>query len=109
MGSLFHLPIIQGMDALDSICWMQSEGIKLAAASPYGDVTCWEVDGCEAICWVVGNETQGVSDKVMKACDTVVKIPMPGQAESLNVVTAATILMYEVVRQRIAGARDAIG
>ena len=49
---------------------------------------------------VVGAEQYGLSDPWMTQADELVRIPMLGQADSLNVAAAATILLYEVVRQR---------
>jgi TrmH family RNA methyltransferase len=103
MGSLFHLPVIQGGRALELIRWIRSKGITVAAASQHGDLAYSHVDTRGAICWVMGNEAKGLSREALEACDVVVRIPMPGRAESLNVAAAASILMYEVVRQRMAG------
>ena len=54
---------------------------------------------------VVGNETHGLSRAYRDACDAVVRIPMSGSASSLNVSVAASIAIYEVVRQRARGVR----
>ncbi len=53
---------------------------------------------------VVGAEQFGLSEIWMNRADELVRIPMLGQADSLNVAAAATILLYEVVRQRLAAA-----
>ena len=50
---------------------------------------------------VIGNEGSGMSDKVRKNCDFLVKIPMKGKITSLNAAISAGIVMYEVVEQRI--------
>jgi len=50
---------------------------------------------------VMGGENQGISQLVRKNCDISVKIPMPGKINSLNVANATSILIYEIVRQRI--------
>ena len=50
--------------------------------------------------FMLGNEARGLSDKAAKMCDRLVKIPMPGGAESLNASVAAAVLIYEAVRQR---------
>jgi len=56
----------------------------------------------QPIAIVVGAEQFGLSDTWMTQADELVRIPMLGQADSLNVAAAATILLYEVVRQRCA-------
>jgi len=58
------------------------------------------VDMTQPIAVVVGAEQFGLSDAWMTQADELVRIPMLGQADSLNVAAAATILLYEVVRQR---------
>ena len=50
---------------------------------------------------IIGNEGKGISDSVMGHADTFVRIPMPGQAESLNAAMAATVLLFEAMRQRL--------
>ena len=50
---------------------------------------------------VLGNEAVGVNNQVIKLADKLVKIPMPGAAESLNVAVACGIIMYEIVKQRL--------
>lgn len=50
---------------------------------------------------MLGNEARGLSDRVSQLCDELVRIPMPGRAESLNASVAAAVLMYETVRQRL--------
>ena len=51
--------------------------------------------------FLIGNEARGLSEDAAALCDAWVKIPMPGQAESLNASVAAGVLLYEVVRQRL--------
>ena len=48
----------------------------------------------------MGSEGRGLSSAVRKACDALVRIPMPGPAESLNASVAAGVLLFEAVRQR---------
>ena len=50
---------------------------------------------------MLGNEARGLSDRAADMCDELVKIPMPGNAESLNASVAAAVLIYEMVRQRL--------
>lgn len=47
---------------------------------------------------IVGNEVRGLSEKILKKCDTVIQIPMRGKKESLNVSVAAAIALYEILR-----------
>jgi RNA methyltransferase, TrmH family len=99
MGSLFHLPIVQA-DLLSTCEELVKQGFRLIATSLEGAVSYDEpvYDGPIAI--IIGNEGNGVSQEVLDRCQTKVKIPIFGQAESLNAATAAGIILYEAVRQR---------
>ena len=61
----------------------------------------YEQDYRGSIGIVIGNEGKGMSDKVKKNCDFLVKIPMKGKVTSLNASVSAGIVMYEAVKQRI--------
>ncbi|MDP5140186.1 MAG: hypothetical protein NWP83_06910, partial [Spirosomaceae bacterium] len=50
---------------------------------------------------IMGSEEDGISDGILSRCDKVVKIPMSGKVESLNVSVAAGMMLYEVTRQRL--------
>ena len=101
MGSIFHVPIYQNVSVEEVACSMKENKIALYAAHLKGDCTPYELP-LEAGCgFLIGNEARGLSEEATALCDRWVKIPMPGQAESLNASIAAGILMYEVVRQRV--------
>ena len=61
----------------------------------------YEMDLSQPCAWVFGNEGSGVSETVKEKADACVKIPMLGQTESLNVAMAATVCLFEQMRQRI--------
>jgi TrmH family RNA methyltransferase len=99
MGSLFHLPIAEG-DLTDLLPQARKRGIRTVAASLEASQTCYEFDMKQGVWLVMGNEAAGVSPEVSQAVTDHLIIPMNGGAESLNVAMAATILLYEAVRQR---------
>ncbi len=101
MGSVFHLPIVVDCDLSESIQTLKEYGIKAYAAHLSGELSYFECNLRENCAIIVGNEANGISDDVANIADVLVKIPMPGKAESLNASVAAGILMYEAVRQRI--------
>ena len=68
--------------------------------SPHTDKTLYSTDLNNAIGWVFGNESSGISDALLAKIENTVTIPMPGNAESLNVAMAATVCLFEMVRQR---------
>lgn len=98
MGSVFHLPIFQVDSLLDYAKALKSEKVTIIGTSLNG-ISLWERDhisGSFAI--VMGNESKGMSSEMNEVCDVLLKIPMIGRAESLNVATAAGIIMYDIVK-----------
>lgn len=99
MGSIFHLPIVQ--DDLLLVCDTLTEHqFKIAATSLEGAISYDEASYTGSTAIVIGNEGNGVSREVLSRCHIKVKIPIYGQAESLNAAIAAAIMMYEAIRQR---------
>ncbi|MCE5171566.1 RNA methyltransferase [Paenibacillus profundus] len=99
MGSLFHLPVVEGnLTAL--LPEAKACGARLVSTSLQASHSCYSYNYCAATWIIVGNEGQGVSDAVQALVDDTIIIPMRGQAESLNVAMATTVLLYEAMRQR---------
>ena len=101
MGSLFHVPVFQNIDLHTLSEKMQAKQIPLYAAHLKGDRYPYALPLQDACAFLIGNEARGLSEDAAALCDAWVKIPMPGQAESLNASVAAGVLLYEVVRQRL--------
>jgi TrmH family RNA methyltransferase len=80
--------------------WLRKNKIQILAATPHTEFEYYAVDLKKGTALVVGTEQYGLTDKWMNAADLKVSIPMLGQADSLNVAAATTILLYEAVRQR---------
>lgn len=100
MGSIFHIPIITGVDINEIAHEMRSRGIALYAAHLKGKKKPQNIDLNKPSAFILGNEARGLSDNAASLCDELIKIPIPGKAESLNLSVAAAVLMYEAVRQR---------
>lgn len=96
MGSIFHVPIIE---TFETVLELKDDGFKLLVSSLEAKDDFYDVDLTGKLIISVGNEGNGVSTKVRDLADLLVKIPMPGKAESLNVGVAASIMMFERVRQ----------
>ena len=100
-GSLFTVPIAEaGSDEAQS--FLKERGFRILAATPHAERLHFEVDLSGKIAIALGAEQYGLTAKWMAGADLRVRIPMLGVADSLNVSSAATILVYEAVRQRIA-------
>ncbi len=102
-GSLFHLPVVPAGATVEAVCLLRAAGYRTLAA----DVTAESVDLFEAervglvagpVAWVFGNEAHGLPDEVLAAVDHVVRIPILGRAESLNLATAAAVCLYATAR-----------
>ncbi|QXM06352.1 23S rRNA (guanosine(2251)-2'-O)-methyltransferase RlmB [Crassaminicella indica] len=100
MGSIFHFPIIHGEETIKVIKHLKLKNIKIVSTSLKTDKYYDEVDYNERTALIIGNEANGVLEEVLENSDELVKIPMLGKAESLNASIAASIIMYEAVRQK---------
>ncbi|PIS28408.1 hypothetical protein COT42_08225 [Candidatus Saganbacteria bacterium CG08_land_8_20_14_0_20_45_16] len=100
MGSLFHLPIIEVDDVLETLAQLKKKGIKTVATSLSATKNYFEVDYKGGVAIMLGNEGAGLPAEIVKLCDEAVKIPILGKAESLNVAVSASIMLYEAIRQR---------
>ena len=101
IGALFSLPVVEASTA-DTLAWLRNRGVQILATSPHADALYTEVDMVRGTAVVIGAEQYGLSETWLKEADVQVRIPMMGQADSLNVASACTILLYEALRQRTA-------
>ncbi len=99
VGTLFSLPVVETSSEA-ALAWLRARGIRTVAATPHTDTLYSDADLTVPTAIVVGTEQYGLSSCWMENADVNVRIPMRGQADSLNVASATTILLYEVVRQR---------
>ena len=88
-------------DLAETVAKMKASDIKIYAAHLKGKMNYFKLDLKKGCAFMLGNEARGLSDKAAGLCDSLVKIPMPGNAESLNASVAAAVLIYEAVRQRL--------
>ena len=100
MGSIFRLPIYQSPDFISTLKHIKSQGILIYAAHLDGKVYDTDDSFIRSCGFLIGNEANGLSEKVSDMADIKIKIPMEGKVESLNAAVAASILMYETARQR---------
>ena len=99
MGSLFYVPVHYDDDNMSLVKSLKDKEFKIVVTSLDTDKDFFQEDLRGKVLLTVGNEGNGVSDEVYELADTKVKIPMPGNAESLNVAIATSVIMYEKVRQ----------
>lgn len=98
-GAANHLPICRVPNLASSIDLLKSEGYWIVGADMAGEA-CFSQDLTGPIALVIGSEGSGLSRLIREKCDFLSSIPMRGQINSLNASVAASLLMFEVVRQR---------
>ncbi|MFF2022695.1 TrmH family RNA methyltransferase [Streptomyces sp. NPDC058171] len=108
VGSLFHLPVVVGVPVEVAVARLREAGVRIVAADGAGaDDLDTELDrgtmgGPTA--WVFGNEAWGLPEETRALADAVVRVPIHGKAESLNLATAAAVCLYASARaQRTRG------
>lgn len=97
-GSLFHLPVVQGVELDDILPRARAAGLTIIAADVKGDdLLTARAAGVLArpTAWVFGNEARGLEDEALEMVDTTLRLPIFGKAESLNLATAASVCLYE--------------
>lgn len=106
-GTMFSVPIAEATSG-EALEFLKSRGFKILAATPHAEKLHFEVDLTGNVAIALGAEQYGLTAKWMDGAELRVRIPMLGLADSLNVSAAATILVYEAVRQRIAAGVEAV-
>lgn len=100
MGSIFHVPVINALDSVSFMVEIKKRGFTIYAASLESSEPYYSSKYDHKTAIVIGNEANGVSDSIIECADRLIKIPMPGKAESLNAAVACGILLFEVARSR---------
>jgi RNA methyltransferase, TrmH family len=113
-GSLFHLPVATGVPLEAAVGALRDAGLVVLAADVAGTADLDDLQDLAArgegplggpVAWVFGNEAWGLPDDALAAADTVVRVPVYGRAESLNLATAATVCLYATARAHRAGGK----
>jgi RNA methyltransferase, TrmH family len=123
-GAALHLPVLSGMSLAILLTQLRMAGVRTLASVAHKDHSVagpghaapeldkasgsgrglvfapWEVDWCEPVALLVGNEGAGLPEDVARSADASIRIPMASGTESLNAAAAAAVLFYEAARQR---------
>ncbi len=99
-GAIFHLAMDRVSNLSYSLKEMKKRGLWLVGTHLAEGELPWRVDFTLPVVLVLGNEEKGLSLSVKRSCDFLVKIPMAGHTDSLNVSAAAAVLLYEAMHQR---------
>lgn len=102
VGSLFHLPIVIGVAIEAALEQCRAAGLRVLAADGTGPLDLDDEADSGALraptCWIFGNEAWGLPDGIRSQADAVVRVPIHGRAESLNLSTAAAVCLYASAR-----------
>lgn len=99
-GALHHIPVCREERLTDSIDFLKQSGFKIFAASEKTDTNYTDADFTGPAAIILGDEELGISKDILEKADFPIKIPIFGKIESLNVSAAASVILYEVARQR---------
>jgi 23S rRNA (uridine2479-2'-O)-methyltransferase len=106
-GSLFSTPVVRAASHREVLTWVEQQRdagvpIVVAATDEHGGTALTDVDLTAPTLLLVGNETRGLSRGWREAADLTLAIPITGSASSLNAANAASVVLYEARRQRLA-------
>ena len=100
-GAVEYMKIARVTNITDAIDKLKKEGLWICGTDINTDKYYYNQDLTGPIGIVIGNEGKGISDKVKKNCDFLVKIPMMGRVTSLNASVSTGIIIYEALKQRL--------
>jgi 23S rRNA (guanosine2251-2'-O)-methyltransferase len=106
MGALDFVKVARVTNLVGALESLKRSGVWVYGASPSGNTDVWDVDLRGSVCLVLGGEGEGLRRLVADSCDGLLRIPMKGHLESLNVGAAGAVLCFEVARQRASKAKS---
>lgn len=99
-GAAETVPVYQVTNLSRTLRWLKEQGIWIAGAAGEATQTAYQTDLTLPLALVIGAEGKGMRRLTREQCDMLVKLPMLGRVESLNLSVATGVLLYEAVRQR---------
>jgi 23S rRNA (guanosine2251-2'-O)-methyltransferase len=99
-GALLTVPVCRVPRLEDAVRYLRNSGIRVIAATEKASRFFYEADLKDPVAIVMGSEEKGIRDSLRALCDMEVAIPVYGKIASLNVSVAASLMVYEAVRQR---------
>jgi len=99
-GAVEYMKVARVTNISNAISELKEKGVWVYGTAAEGSIPMYQADLTVPAAIVIGNEGDGISPLVRKHCDVMVSIPMRGRISSLNASAAASVLLYEAVRQR---------
>ena len=100
MGGSIYVPVLRA-SLYSTLKTLRTEGIHVIGVDPLGAKPYFSEDLTGSVAFILGGEDKGISQGLLRKCDSIVHIPMLGRLKSLNLSVAAAIVLYERVRQQI--------
>ncbi|MBT9099384.1 23S rRNA (guanosine(2251)-2'-O)-methyltransferase RlmB [Methylovulum psychrotolerans] len=100
-GAAETVPVYQVTNLARTLRWLKDQGVWVMGAAGEATQTAYQADFTVPLALVVGAEEKGMRRLTREQCDVLVKLPMLGQVDSLNLSVATGVLLYEVIRQRL--------
>jgi 23S rRNA (guanosine2251-2'-O)-methyltransferase len=100
-GALHTLPVCRAESLVKTVTFLKESGLQVVAATEKAEKLLYDADFNRPTVIILGAEDTGIERNLISLSDVQVKIPLYGTIQSLNVSVAASILMYEAVRQRM--------
>lgn len=100
MGSVFHVPLAKSSEG-EFLQWKQRSGVRVVGTHLAGAVDYRTADFGEPGVVLMGNEQQGLTQSLSEACDQLVRIPMAGQADSINLAVSTGIVLFEARKAKL--------
>ncbi len=99
-GALHFLPVCRSANLIDSVIYLKNSGLQIISATEKAEQPLYQADFSKPTALIMGSEEKGINKQLLQLSDLFVKIPLLGTISSLNVSVAASVIMYEAVRQR---------
>lgn len=99
-GALMRVPICRSTNLTQTLDFLKSSGLRLFACHEHAENTHTEEDLTEPAAFILGSEESGISTEILATTTDQIRIPIVGNTSSLNVSTAAGIILFEALRQR---------
>lgn len=100
-GALNTIPVCRVNSLPDAVKFLHDSGFYIAAATEKAEKNLFQADFKNPVVVIMGSEDTGIDTRLLKMADILVKIPMLGAIQSLNVSAAASVVFFEIVRQRM--------
>ncbi|MDO9680993.1 MAG: 23S rRNA (guanosine(2251)-2'-O)-methyltransferase RlmB [Bacteroidales bacterium] len=100
-GALMRIPVAKVTNLREAIFYLSQSGFQIIAATEKAEKNIYDADFSKATAIILGSEDKGISKSSLSLANELVKIPITGVTGSLNVSVAASVVLFEIVRQRI--------